>query len=120
MGWEIGWDSNHKRDIGYGVPAYCDHPGCKNEIDRGLGFLCGDGFGERGCGLFFCAEHLFYTVFRERLCKRCLAGKPAFIPKPDHPKWTKHKETDPSWSEWRKQQARIKAEEIKSKKNKNV
>src|SRR4051812_7048849 len=26
MGWSIGYDSNWQRDIGYGVPAFCDHP----------------------------------------------------------------------------------------------
>ena len=28
MGWSIGYDTNWKRDIGYGVPAKCDHPRC--------------------------------------------------------------------------------------------
>jgi len=32
MGWSIGYDGNWKRDIGYGVPAYCDFPGCWTEI----------------------------------------------------------------------------------------
>lgn len=27
MGWSIGYDDKWFRDIGYGVPAYCDHPG---------------------------------------------------------------------------------------------
>ncbi len=26
MGWSIGYDKNLKRDIGYGVPATCEHP----------------------------------------------------------------------------------------------
>lgn len=29
MSWVIGFDSNWNRDIGYGVLAFCDHPGCK-------------------------------------------------------------------------------------------
>ena len=41
MGWSIGYDSNWDRDIGYGVPAYCDHPDCNEEIDRGLSYVCG-------------------------------------------------------------------------------
>jgi hypothetical protein len=41
MGWSIGYDSKWKRDIGYGVPAPCDLPGCDKEIDRGLAFVCG-------------------------------------------------------------------------------
>jgi hypothetical protein len=59
MGWSIGWDGTWKRDIGYGVPAYCDHPECSAEIDRGLSYVCGgDPYGgEHGCGLFFCGKH---------------------------------------------------------------
>ncbi len=53
MGWSIGSDGD--RDIGYGVPAECDHPDCTAEIDRGLSYVCGgDPYGgEYGCGLFF-------------------------------------------------------------------
>ena len=82
MGWSIGFDKRwgkYGRDIGYGVPATCDHPGCGEEIDRGLSYVCGgDAYGgEHGCGLFFCREHLTYE---ERdghlvpLCERCAAG----------------------------------------------
>lgn len=42
MGWSIGYDNNWKRDIGYGVPATCDHPDCNEEIDRGLAYVCGN------------------------------------------------------------------------------
>lgn len=54
MGWSIGYDSKWKRDIGYGVPAWCDHPGCIEEIYRGLSHVCGGEpyGGERGCGLY--------------------------------------------------------------------
>jgi len=41
MGWSIGFDSSWNRDIGYGVPAYCDHPKCSKKIDRGLSYVCG-------------------------------------------------------------------------------
>jgi len=52
MGWSIGFDSRWNRDIGYGVPAYCDHPKCNEEIDRGLAYVCcGEQpyGGEHGC-----------------------------------------------------------------------
>ena len=39
MGWSIGYDDNWKRDIGYGVPAVCDHPGCNEKIDRYLNII---------------------------------------------------------------------------------
>lgn len=99
MGWSLGWDSKWSRDIGYGVPAYCDHPNCLREINRGLGYVCGGQpyGGERGCGLYFCGHHLFPT-----LCESC--GKKRrhdFLATPDHPKWIKHKLTHRSWKQWR-------------------
>lgn len=54
MGWSIGYDERWKRDIGYGVPATCDHPGCEEKIDRGLSCVCANQQpygGEHGCGL---------------------------------------------------------------------
>jgi hypothetical protein len=54
MGWAVGYDENWKRYIGYGVPAYCDHPKCNKEIDRGLSYVCGGEpyGGNDGCGLY--------------------------------------------------------------------
>lgn len=103
MGWSIGFDTQWSRDIGYGVPAYCDHPDCNAEIHRGLSYVCGHGEpygGDKGCGLYFCEPHGGGT-----LCLKCFRGSFPFEPKPDHPKWTHHKMTDPSWEEWRKEQA---------------
>ncbi len=59
MSWAIGYDTQWKRDVGYGVPAFCDHLECKEKIDRGLSFVCGGEIygGENGCGLFFCDKH---------------------------------------------------------------
>ena len=51
------------REAGYAVRATCDYSGCRTEIDRGLGYLCGrdpDGFRdpeEFGCGRYFCEKH---------------------------------------------------------------
>jgi hypothetical protein len=101
MGWAVGYDSNWRRDIGYGVPATCDHPNCDKEIDRGLGYVCGGEpyGGDQGCGLFFCGEH--GGGLRGFLCERCTAGAAPFEPKPDRPEWTRHKLTDETWQEWR-------------------
>lgn len=100
MGWAIGHDSHWDRDIGYGVPAICDHPGCGVEIDRGIAYVCGEApwGGVDGCGLFFCEEH--HTPF----CERCYVGtelSEPFIPTPDTEEWIQHKLTDKSWAEWR-------------------
>lgn len=103
MGWSIGYDSQWNRDIGYGVPALCDHPDCKEEIDRGLSFVCGNEpyGGEHGCGLYFCERH---QVGEHQNCERCSNGKPPFPAKPDVREWIAHKLKDPSWAEWREQQ----------------
>ena len=113
MGWSLGWDSDWNRDIGYGVPAYCDHPDCNEEIDRGLSYVCGgEPYGQpRGCGLYFCGKHLKYYGARVdgriktvQLCERCgPRRRNPFPPKPDHPRWIRHKLTDPSWKKWRKE-----------------
>lgn len=117
MSFSIGFDDRWRRDIGYGVPAYCDAPGCFAEIDRGLSYVCGSEpyGGERGCGLYFCEKHLGFHRFRGAdsggsYCKRCIAHKPTYKPTPDHPDWLHHKATDPSWAEWREEQARCAAE----------
>ena len=110
MGWSIGYDHNWKRDIGYGVPAVCDHPRCNTKIDRGLAYVCGGVpfGGEDGCGLYFCAEHLIIG-FQGRedatqLCPKCdrYDHKP-YKPKPDLQEWIDWKMTDPSWAKWRKE-----------------
>ena len=114
MGWEVGFDHNWKRDIGYGVPSFCDHTDCSVEIDRGLSHVCGSRpyGGDHGCGLYFCDSHLtFHEVDNElvQLCERCAANyfteqpivMEPFIPKPDTPEWINHKATDPSWEKWR-------------------
>lgn len=98
MGWSIGYDDDWQKDIGYGVSAYCDHPGCAAEIDRGLSYVCG---GEYGCGLYFCGKHLQYHQGHQK-CERCAceADKP-FDPKPEHPDWIAWKLNDESWKPWR-------------------
>ena len=104
MGWSIGYDNNWKRDIGYGVPAFCDHPGCNAEIDRGLGFVCGGEpqGGEHGCGLFVCGEHQHANSKCSQLCQHCAdRRRKALTPSQDHPDWINHKLTDASWQRWR-------------------
>ena len=106
MSWSVGYDTKWKRDIGYGVPAICDHPECDNEIHRGLSYVCGgEPFGgDHGCGVYFCQEHLTYHEIeddRVQCCERCAAGENWFNAKPDTPEWIRWKLTDESWQEWR-------------------
>lgn len=61
MGWAHCGTDNKGREIGYGVSAKCDHPGCKAKIDRGLAYACGDWHGTSiGCEGYFCGEHRFH------------------------------------------------------------
>jgi hypothetical protein len=105
MSWQVGYDSRWNRDIGYGVPATCDFPGCGAVIDRGLAYVCGGEpyGGENGCGLFFCQDHMLYgeTVPSCEQCDRCRAGQPPFEPTPDTREWIAWKLTDDSWAPWR-------------------
>jgi hypothetical protein len=106
MSWSIGYDSNWHRDIGYGVPALCDHPECTEEINRGLSYVCGEDVygGDRGCGLFFCGKHLFLSARLPFLCERCgPRRKKPFTPKPDVKEWIDWKLTDESWEQWREE-----------------
>lgn len=106
MGWGLGWDSNWSRDIGYDVPAHCDHPGCRKVINRGLSHVCGGEpcGGEYGCGLYFCERHLYArSVSNLQACARCLKYRKPFKAKPDHKSWTRWKMKHWSWWEWRKE-----------------
>lgn len=100
MGYSIGYDSDWRRDIGYGVPAECDHPDCKKEIHRGMAYVCdraASGGLRVGCGLFFCDDHQSLV----NLCERCYDGRDPFEPTPDIPEWLIWKLTDESWGKWR-------------------
>ncbi len=118
MGWSYGFING--RDVGYGVPAICDQPGCDKEIDRGLAFVCGGNVGgePNGCGLFFCYEHLAYYnniehVWSQQLCDVCGINYKIgdenyklfvaiYDAKPDTEEWCHWKLADKSWSMWRK------------------
>jgi hypothetical protein len=107
MSWAVG-EGKDGRDVGYGVPALCDLPGCDKRIDRGLSHVCGmintDGE-DRGCGLHFCTEHLLYSrKYESQFCPHCWPRRrKALVRKPDLPEWVEHKMTDPSWARWRQE-----------------
>lgn len=106
MYWSIGYDEHWKRDIGFGVDAICDHPGCKNEIDRGIEHVCGGEpyGGDSSCGLYFCKDHLqTNTIDNEEVpqCTQCSSGKEPFEPTPDTENWLNYKQTSSYWAGWR-------------------
>lgn len=115
MGWSIGYDEKWKRDIGYGVPAVCDHPDCNKSIDRGLSYVCGSEpyGGDHGCGLYFCTDHLYWGQNDPNMCERCCDEKRPYKPKPDTKEWIDWKLTDESWKQWRDENP----EEVKKLKN---
>jgi hypothetical protein len=124
MGWAVG--ERDGRHIGYGVPAECEQPECRVDIDRGLDFACGGGVTgkyENNCGRFFCHGHLYYVAVVDgelvldddlteeqrfdddlewvAVCARCATRKDPFPMKPDSREWAIHVLNDISWAEWR-------------------
>jgi|GEM_PF-3380966 len=81
MGWAHCGTDSKGREIGYAISATCDHKGCKEKIDRGLGYACGGmhGAADEYCEGYFCETH---TEFRflpseergQRLCFHCAAS----------------------------------------------
>ena len=121
MGWQIGYDNNWKRDIGYGVPAPCDFPKCTKEIDRGLSYVCGSEpyGGDYGCGLYFCENHFnwrkpYSAEGLIQLCPRCYKYRSPYEPKQDLREWIEWKLKDKSWAIWRKQN-KNEVKELKAK-----
>jgi len=126
MGYSVYYSIENNRFQGYGVPAYCDHPDCTNEIDRGISYVCcGDQLHTNSCGGYYCQDH-------EHLCLILLEEDfegltsdeisenfdldecPEFdedgyfyqckhkpIQHKEHPEWVEHMSTDESWNVWR-------------------
>lgn len=71
MGWSHGVING--KEVGYGVIATCEHPGCTTRIDRGLAYACGGSPGEdeHSCNGHFCYEHL-YASKHGFVCEECL------------------------------------------------
>lgn len=102
MGYAV-YENGH-RWCGYGVPAVCDRPNCSAQINRGLAYICGgDPHSDKGCGLFFCEDHLWISTANRdpQMCERCLDDEPPFDPKPDTVEWMTHMLADESWDQWR-------------------
>lgn len=92
MGWAVGWDYEHRRWRGYGVPAYCDAKDCIVEIDRGLGWVCEcdacyDPDAVLSVTTFVCGDHTCADV--------------DWADVPEHPDWIAHVTRCPSWEQWR-------------------
>lgn len=80
MGWAHCGTDTQDREIGYAIEATCDHPGCSEEIHRGLAYACGDMHGADGfsCEGYFCEDHRFSAYDPDdarwkSYCKSCAA-----------------------------------------------
>lgn len=95
MGWGNCGEDSKGRPIGYYHDATCDHPGCKEQIHRGLAYACGGMHGEGnhynddfGCEGYFCGKHMKAAVVVDdtgtcvQLCEKCASEAEAA-----HPDW---------------------------------
>lgn len=92
------------RWIGYGVPAYCDHPDCNVEIDRGMGYAC-----NHECGGYYCSRHRFLPEImlndnNEVEYCGCLHEH---VQREEHPKWLAFILNEESWEKWRKENPEV-------------
>lgn len=73
MGWGCGVNSRGVT-VGYSIQAVCAEDGCDAPIDKGLAYCCGGLAGvegEKGCGRYFCGQHLFPSGRGGQLCESC-------------------------------------------------
>ena len=71
MGWGNGEVDG--KEVGYNVEDVCNHPGCTEEIDRGIAYACGGyhGSGEDACDGYFCFDHLLIGIDGVQRCFEC-------------------------------------------------
>lgn len=121
MGYQVYWEGG--RWCGYGVPAYCDFPGCDQEIDRGVSYKCEREWGYRyfdsdtGEELFedeiydptrdvIEQEYQYYTDCGGFFCgtHESHSDHDMFMEHPpEHPVWLRHILTNATWREWRRE-----------------
>lgn len=90
MGWANCGEDSKGRPIGYAHDATCDHPGCTEQINRGLAYACGGMHGdtEYSCEGYFCEKHrqqcLPVDGRLQQVCDACYAEWRAYaIANPD-------------------------------------
>lgn len=89
MGYSVYWANN--RWQGYGIPAYCDYPGCRVEIDRGMGYQHEEDNESSTPNVFCCEDHKYIDISSFEVEKK------------EHPDWLSHILTHESWEEWRQE-----------------
>ena len=92
MGYGVYWANG--RWQGYEIPAFCDYPGCKEEIDRGMGWQHQEDE-EEPPSVFCCLDHTLEPIELFEVEEK------------EHPEWLKHILTDESWKEWRNKEPEI-------------
>lgn len=82
MGWGNCGTDSMGRPIGYIFEATCDHSGCKEKINRGLGYACGGMHSEDeySCEGYFCEKHKVVVELPngecQALCFKCYEKLP--------------------------------------------
>lgn len=73
--YEINTPEGKPMKRGYSVECQCHKRGCKEQIDRGLSYLC------YNCTQYFCGRHLTYIYDRndEPVSFECFAGEDSQI-----------------------------------------
>jgi hypothetical protein len=94
MGYQVYWANG--RWQGYGVTAYCDHNGCKKEIDRGMGYRYDGGNGTFSLDVFVCQKHQY-----------CDLETIGIDLNKEHPDWINHVLKDDAWKQWRDENPEI-------------
>ena len=92
MGYGVYWHNG--RWQGYEIPAYCDFPGCKEEIDRGMGYSHTQDK-EEPASVFCCDKHTHESIDSFEAEEK------------EHPEWLDHILTDKSWKQWREENPEI-------------
>lgn len=86
MGYSVYWHNG--RWQGYGVPAYCDYPECKEELNRGMGYSHSQD-NESPPSVFCCDKHIYKDI------------ESFEVEDKEHPEWINHLLNDNSWKQWR-------------------
>lgn len=79
---------------GYEIPAYCDYPGCREKIDRGMGYAH-DEDKEMPPSVFCCEKHKYKDINSFQVEEK------------ETVEWLNHILTDESWEQWRKDEPEI-------------
>lgn len=80
---------------GYEIPAYCDYPGCREVIDRGMGYQHPEDNEGQTPNVFCCEKHKYEDLNSFEVEEK------------ETVEWLNHILTDHSWKQWREDKPEI-------------